>query len=47
MENDDILKEKAIKRRQGLLELQKKVEIKFGEKDYNVFVFGSYLTTQY
>ncbi len=47
MENNDVLKEKAIKRLQGLLDLQKKVEIKFGEKDYNVFVFGSYLTTQY
>lgn len=31
----------------GLLELQKKAEEQFGDSGYNVFVFGSYLTTRY
>ena len=31
----------------GLLELQKKMESVFGSDHYNVFVFGSYLTTKY
>ena len=47
MEIDDSLKEKAIKRLQGLLDLQKEVEMKFGEKGYNVFIFGSYITVHF
>lgn len=39
--------EKTRRRLYELLELQKNVECKFGERDYNVFVFGSYLTTAY
>lgn len=30
-----------------LLDLQKEVERTFGDTEYNVFVFGSYLTTAY
>lgn len=40
-------KERAMERLKELLELQKKIELEFGEKDYNVFIFGSYLTLQY
>ncbi len=40
-------KEKAVERLYGLLELQKDVERQFGSDGYNVFIFGSYLTTQY
>ena len=39
--------EKAIVRLYNLLDLQKEVELKFGTADYNVFVFGSYITTRY
>lgn len=38
---------KAIARLQELLTLQKNVEHHFGDKDYNVFVFGSYPTVNY
>ncbi len=40
-------KDQAMKRLRGLLELQKEIEERFGESDYNIFVFGSYLTTHY
>lgn len=40
-------KNKLMARLYGLLELQKKTEKEFGENGYNVFVFGSYLTTKY
>lgn len=40
-------KEKAVARLYELLTLQKKVEEKFGDTDYNVFIFGSYVTTRY
>ena len=39
--------EKTLMRLHGLLELQKKMESVFGSDHYNVFVFGSYLTTKY
>lgn len=39
--------EKAIARLYGLLVLQRKVEEQFGSIGYNIFVFGSYLTTRY
>ena len=39
--------ENAIARLYELLNLQKDVEEKFGSNEYNVFVFGSYLTTSY
>ena len=39
--------ENAIARLYELLNLQKDVEEKFGSNGYNVFVFGSYLTTSY
>ena len=42
-----ISEEKAIARLYGLLDLQKEIEIKFGTTEYNIFVFGSYLTTWY
>ena len=42
-----IEEENTISRLYGLLELQKEVEKKFGSTGYNVFVFGSYLTTRY
>lgn len=40
-------KEKVISRLHELLDLQKKVEAEFGGTDYNVFIFGSYLTTAF
>lgn len=40
-------REKAMERLKELLKLQKEIESKFGEKEYNIFVFGSYLTLQY
>ena len=40
-------KEKALARLRELLDLQKDVLEEFGEDRYNVFVFGSYITTQY
>lgn len=45
MSTDSLAKEKTISRLYELLSLQKKVENRFGCDDYNVFVFGSYLTT--
>ena len=45
--NDQEAKEKARKRLYGLLDLQKEVEVRFGQENYNVFVFGSYITTSY
>ena len=44
---DDLAKKKATLRLCELLALQKKVEHQFGGDDYNVFVFGSYLTTSF
>ncbi len=40
-------KDKAVNRLYELLSLQKKIEQQFGDCDYNIFVFGSYLTTNY
>ncbi|GFI02779.1 hypothetical protein AALA79_08695 [Lachnospiraceae bacterium 64-25] len=40
MGRDNTLEQKAIKRLYRLLDLQKEVEMQFGEEDYNVFVFG-------
>lgn len=40
-------REKAMSRLYGLLELQKKTEEQFGADGYNIFVFGSYVTTSY
>lgn len=45
--SNDIAKEKAIERLYDLLALQKDIESKFGTSEYNIFVFGSYLTTNY
>lgn len=44
--NDDV-KRRKIERLYELLALQKDTVKLFGEQDYNVFVFGSYLTTRY
>lgn len=44
---DSEAKEKARGRLYELLALQKKVEQEYGEHGYNIFVFGSYLTTGY
>ena len=41
----DERKEKALERLYELLDLQKNVEMEFGTSEYNIFVFGSYLTT--
>ena len=40
-------KEKAVARLYELLALQSKVEQQFNGYRYNVFIFGSYLTTRY
>jgi len=40
-------KEKALDRLHDLLILQQEVVEKFGENNYNVFIFGSYPTTRY
>ena len=40
-------KTKVIARLYDLLDLQRKVESEFGSDGYNVFIFGSYLTTRY
>lgn len=40
-------KEKAVARLYELLDLQKAVEDQFGSDKYNIFVFGSYITTRY
>ena len=51
MEVDTVSKknarEKTIARLYELLELQEKVEKRFGIDGYNVFVFGSYVTIHY
>ena len=39
--------EKTLERLQKLLQLQKFLEKKYGAEQYNVFVFGSYITTSY
>lgn len=40
-------RQETIKRLHELLELQKNVEIEFGSDNYNIFVFGSYITNRY
>ena len=40
-------KGRAMDRLYDLLSLQKSVEQEFGDKNYNIFVFGSYITTRY
>ena len=40
-------KQATMQRLKNLLELQKSLEAKFGSDNYNVFVFGSYITTAY
>lgn len=40
-------KEKAVARLYELLALQGKLERQFGNDNYNIFVFGSYLTTKF
>jgi len=45
--SDNDKKAKTRARLHDLLALQEKVTQQFGEKEYNVFVFGSYLTTRY
>lgn len=40
-------RERAMTRLYGLLEVQKEVEKLFGVDGYNIFVFGSYITTSY
>lgn len=44
---DRTAKEKALSHLYEILELQKDVESRFGDTGYNVFIFGSYLTTRY
>lgn len=45
--NNNLAREQARERLYGLLKLQEEVERQFGEMGYNVFIFGSYLTTRY
>lgn len=40
-------KEKIVKRLYGLLDLQQKIGQLFGWDEYNIFVFGSYITIHY
>lgn len=40
-------REQAMKRLYGLLELQKNLEQRFDPNQYNIFVFGSYITVNY
>nr|WP_300822096.1 nucleotidyltransferase domain-containing protein [uncultured Schaedlerella sp.] len=40
-------REQAMKRLYGLLELQKDLEQRFDPNQYNIFVFGSYITVNY
>lgn len=40
-------RKKTVERLYKLLDLQKNLENEFGDKDYNVFIFGSYLTVEY
>jgi len=40
-------KEKAHARLRELLSLQREMESRFGDTDYNIFVFGSYPTVRY
>lgn len=44
---DNTAREKALERLHDLLKLQESITAQFGDWDYNVFVFGSYLTTAY
>lgn len=44
---DNGAKEVTLDRLYELLHLQKDMESRFGDTEYNVFVFGSYLTTRY
>lgn len=39
--------EKTLERLKGIVELQKEIEIEFGDDGYNVFIFGSYVTNRY
>lgn len=39
--------EQLMERLRGLLKLQKDILNKFGEDSYNIFIFGSYITTGY
>ena len=43
----DRKKIQAIERLRGLLELQRKIEIQFGDQGYNLFILRSYITTLY
>lgn len=47
MVNNHEIREKTMERLYGLLSLQKEVERQFGDTGFNVFVFGSYVTTKY
>lgn len=47
MTEEQLAKEQLMERLYGLLELQREMLIKFGESRYNIFIFGSYVTTSY
>lgn len=40
-------KQETIARLHGLMDLQNAMELEFGNENYNIFVFGSYVTNQY
>lgn len=43
----EVDRNEARERLYDILKLQEKIAQKFGEEGYNIFVFGSYLTTRY
>ena len=43
----DERKAQALERLRELLKLQNEIESRFGDQKYNIFVFGSYITTRY
>ncbi|MCD8371603.1 MAG: nucleotidyltransferase domain-containing protein [Clostridiales bacterium] len=47
LDEENKARSRALERLYGVLNLQKEVKEQFGDKDYNIFIFGSYLTTRY
>lgn len=47
LNSEKSIEEKTLERLNGIVELQKEIEIEFGDDGYNVFIFGSYATNRY
>lgn len=47
LNSEKSIEEKTLERLNGIVELQKEIEIEFGDDGYNVFIFGSYVTNRY